>query len=487
MKKSRRKIKETDQKALEINLNKKIYGTFAEIGAGQEVARNFFKVGAAAGTIAKTMSAYDKVISDKIYGPEESGRYVCESRLYKMLDHEYNLLIERLDKTRPETNFFAFADTIQVINYKRTIDGDGWMGLRFQLDPDSTPNEMILHVKMLDTSYLLQQQAIGVLGVNMIYGAFNYYKDPEYLIQSLRDKLENRVVIDMIRIKGGDFKEIIRVGEVDIKKYDNRLLSLYLVKHGLTEVAMISSTGDSTHASEFLYKKSLMVVRGHYRPPTVVSDDVFKSGFKQFLADLKIQPDEAEMLPEITLGNLRKEGEIKDEDFLARAELLNALGHSVIISDCDNHQRLISYLSDFKIQNLGLVIGVRELLALITEEYERNKHGKLLVAFGKLFSENITVYGYPALNPETGEIMTASKLPVPEGIIFLYKYLLDSDNIVEIRDYNEKLLHIFPHELIKKIQTDDEGWEEFVPKPLGNIIKDQCLLDYPCEITDFEY
>lgn len=471
-----RKSLDTDQKALEINLEADIYGSFAEIGAGQEVARYFFKVGAAAGTIAKTMSAYDKVVSDDIYGESKGGRYVSESRLYDMLNHEYTLMSRRLEEASPQTNLFAFADTVRAKGYSDTGYTHGWLGLRFQLKKEEKPNDFILHVKMLDNSNLLQQQAIGILGVNMIYAAFHYYNDPETLIESLTDSLDNRVVIDMIRLTGPSFEDC-----------DNRLLSLYLVKHGLTEVAMITPDKGSIHASEFLYRKSLMVVRGHYRPPTVVSDDAFKSSFKQFLQELGIEEKDAQIMPEITLSNLRKEGKIRDEDFLARAELLNALGHHVIISDCDNHQRLIYYLSDMKIQNLALVIGVRELLHLITEEYENNKDGKLLSAFGELFMRHIKVYGYPALNPETNEVMTASKLPVPEGIYFLYKYLIDSNLIVEIKDYNEKLLHILPHELLTRIQADEEGWESFVPEPLGDIIKDQCLLDYPCEITDFEY
>lgn len=476
MKNIERKSLDTDQKALEINLETNIYGSFAEIGAGQEVARYFFKVGAAAGTIAKTMSAYDKVVSDDIYGESKDGRYVSESRLKDMLDHEYSLMTKRLEGTRPDTRLFAFADTVRAKGYSDTGYTHGWLGLRFQLEPDGEPNDFILHVKMLDNSSLLQQQAIGTLGVNMIYAAYHYYKAPEILIQSLCDSLNNRVVIDMIRLTGPSFKD-----------YDNRLLSLYLVKHGLTEVSLITPDKSSIHASEFLYRKSLMVVRGHYRPPTVVSDDAFKASKKQFIRELGIDENDTVIMPEITLTNLRKEGEIRDEDFLARAELLNALGHHVIISDCDNHQRLIYYLSDMKIQNLALVIGVRELLHLITEEYEQNKDGKLLSAFGELFMRNIRIYGYPALNPETNKIMTASKLPVPEGIHFLYKYLIDSKLIVEIEDFNEKLLHILPHELLKRIQADEEGWESFVPMPLSEIIKNQCLLDYPCEITDFEY
>ena len=229
---------ETEQKALEINLDDNIYGTFAEIGAGQEVARYFFQVGAAAGTIAKTISAYDKVYSDKIYGLETSGRYVCESRLYKMLDHEYDLMIERLENQRPNANFFVFADTIAAINYTKTIKGDGWLGLRFQLSPNGQPNDIVLHVKMLDNDNHLQQQAIGVLGVNLIYGCYKYHENPEMLIQSLMDGLHGRVAIDMLRLSGPNFEEV-----------DNRWLCLMLVKHGLSDVAMFGPDGRSVHLS----------------------------------------------------------------------------------------------------------------------------------------------------------------------------------------------------------------------------------------------
>jgi len=347
-----REIKKTEQKALEINLDNSIYGTFAEIGAGQEVARNFFQVGAAVGTIAKTMSAYDKTYSDAIYGAEESGRYVCESRLYRMLDHEYGLMEERLDKDLPESTFFAFADTVAAINYARTIKGQGWLGIRFQVTPDGKPNDLVIHVKMKDNNNRQQQIAIGTLGVNLIYGAFHYHKDPEMLIASLIDGIKDRVEVDFVRLTGPDFTEV-----------DNRLLSMYLVKHQLTEVAMFDKDGNSIHASEVMYKKGLMVVRGNFKPPTLVTEDVINTGFKQFVEDTCEHEDKCDSLimAEITVDYLKKQyGEISDKDFLDRADMLNALGQSVIISDCSNHQKLINYLSDYKIKHLGLVIGCRE-------------------------------------------------------------------------------------------------------------------------------
>lgn len=454
----------TEQKALEINLNNMIYGTFAEIGAGQEVARNFFQVGAAAGTIAKTMSAYDKDFSDAIYGEEPSNRYVCESRLYKMLDHEYGLLEQRLEDKCELSTFFAFADTVAAINYSRTIKGNGWLGVRFQSKPCGPGNELVLHVKMLDNDNRLQQEAIGVLGVNMIYACFYKLDNPEEYIQSLMDGLDGRVSIDFVRVKGDAFSMV-----------DNRLLNLYLVKHGFTDIAIIDQYKNSVHASEFLYKKDVMVVRGNFRPPTLVTDNVLDVSFQQFKQEEAVNPEKSIIMTEITMDYLRYDhGIIDDQDFLDRTELLCGLGHNVIISNCNNHQALINYLGDYKVKNLGLVIGVRELLDIINDKYHNNQDGRLLVAFGELFTKSIRVYGYPALDHEgDGHLITASNLDVPEGIKFLYKHLLDTKQIVEVEGYDESLLHIWPYQVYQDIINEVDGWEANVPARLVPIIKEK--------------
>lgn len=469
-------VLETEQKALEINLNEQIYGTFAEIGAGQEVARYFFQVGAAAGTIAKTMSAYDKVYSDKIYGPEASGRYVCESRLYKMLDHEYNLMMSRLQNDRPESNFFVFADTIAAINYSKTIKGNGWMGLRFQLQSDGDPNDLVLHVRMLDTSNQLQQQAIGTLGVNLIYAVYHYYEDPEVMLQSLMDSLEGRVKIDMISLSGPDFEHV-----------DNRLLSLMLVKLGLTDVAMFGPDGKNLHASEFLYKKNVMVVRGSFRPATLVNLDMLRTSFQQFRNEENVDPRRTQLLTEITLDNLRSKGELDEQDFLDRAVLLNELGQTVIISNCEEYHKLIRYLSDYRIQQLGIVMGIKEIQHVISEKYYQNTDGRLLAAFGELFTHNVKVYVYPLMQEGTGEMITAQNLPVPEEVKFLYRHLLDNRQIVDVEGYNPNILHIFSKEVLKMLQEGEAGWEEMVPSRVASLIKEKFLFGYPCERLEFEY
>jgi len=462
------KILDTDQKALEFNLNESLYGTFAEIGAGQEVARIFFKVGAAAGTIAKTMSAYDKIYSDEIYGVEPSGRYVCESRLYKMLDHEYGLLEERLKEHRPNSNFFVFADTVAAINYHKTIPGNGWLGVRFQLSPTSRPNDLVIHVKMLDRDNQQQQSAIGVLGVNLLYACHEYADDPDALVKSLIDGLHGRVVIDMIRLSGPDFTHV-----------DNRYLSLLLVQHGLTEVAIFGPDGQSMHGSEFLYRKALMVVRGNFRPPTLVSLDAIKSSFQQFKDEEDIDADRAYVMTELTLENLIINGEITQKDFLDRADLLNALGQTVIISNCSNHQKLINYLAEYKITKLGLVIGVPELLQIVNEKFYQNRDGRLLTAFGELFTQNIQIFAYPALQEGSNQLLTGSNLPVPEGIRFLYKYLIESEHIVEVKDFNQDLLHIFPQKVLEMIQAGEDGWQKMLPAKLADLVIQKQMFGYP--------
>ncbi|NJC27088.1 TonB-dependent receptor [Neolewinella antarctica] len=471
-----RQLLETDQKALEINLNPHIYGTFAEIGAGQEVARYFFQVGAAAGTIAKTMSAYDKVYSDQIYGVEPTGRYVCESRIHKMVDHEYNLMVERLRHDRPDSTFFVFADTVAAINYSRTIRGNGWLGLRFQLDPAAgTHNDLLLHVRMLDNDNQLQQQAIGILGVNMIYGAFNYHEDPETLVQSLLDGLKGRVAIDMIVLEGPEFP------------VDNRLLSLWLVKHGLTDITMFNPAGRSIHASEFLYRKAVMVVRGSFRPITLVNEDMIRAGYKQFREGEHIDPAKSFLLTELTLDNLQESTELNVRDYLHRARLLNAMGHTVIISNYHRYGDLIDYLNNYKVSPVGIVLGVNELLQLISEKFNHNQDGRLLASFGEIFTRNVKIYVYPAQQEGSADLMTAQNVPIPEGVKFLYKHLLDSGQIVDITDAHTANLSIYSRDVLHAIESGDEGWEKQVPEKVARLIKDENLFGFPAEKLSFEY
>lgn len=466
-----RRILETEQKALEINLDERIYGAFAEIGAGQEVARHFFQVGAAAGTIAKSMSAYDKTVSDEIYGTEDKGkgRYVCEPRLYRMLDHEYQLMEGRLREERPQQNFFAFADTVAAINFQKTIKGDGWLGLRFQLHPSAKPNDLVLHVRLLDNDNRLQQQAIGILGVNLIYACFRFNYDPETLLQSLMDNLRGRVKIDMVRLHGPDFQSV-----------DNRLLSLWVVKHGLSDVAIFGPDGNAQHAGEFLYKKSILIARGSYRPPTLVQQDMIRCAFEQFRAEPDVDAGNTFFLTEITLDNLRSDGAIDERDFLDRADILCALGQTVIVSSCLQHKKLIAYFADYKIQHIGLAMGARKLRNILQETFEANPDN-LLGAFGELFPRNVRFYIYPAIPTVpagTATALTTKTLPIPQAIHFLYDHLLENRNIVDIQGFNPAILGIYHKEVLKMIQSGTPGWEEMVPEQVARMVKEKGLFGY---------
>ncbi len=459
-----RQALETEQKALEINLDDSIYGTLAEIGAGQEVSRNFFKVGASSGTIAKTMSAYDKVVSDEIYGPEPSGRYVCESRLYKMLEHEWELIEGRLRSVRPETNFFVFANTVATMNYQRTIKGDGWLGIRFQTSPASEPNDLVLHIKLLDNDTQLQQQAVGKLGVNMVYAVFRYANDPETLLLSLMDGLKRRINIDMVRLNGPDYQG-----------FDNRLLSLWLVKHGMSEVAMFGPEKRNIHPSEFLYKKHVLVVRASFRPLTLLEEDMIEKGFEQFWHEPEVDGDKTFTLTEITLGNLNENGPLDEKDFLDRTELLCALGQTVIISSCEEYQQLIAYFSDYRVSHLGLVLRAHRLSEFLSEKYRQNASGSLLAAFGEVFAKGVKLYIYPSVMADNTTPMTTPNLPLPEGSKYLYQHLLDHRQIVDIEAYNPAVMNIFASDVLADIRSGKQGWEAMVPTNVAAVVKEKGL------------
>ncbi len=458
---------ETEQKALEINLDERVYGAFAEIGAGQEVARYFFQVGAAAGTIAKSMSAYDKTVSDEIYGAEAKGkgRYVCESRLYRMLDHEYGLMENRLREERPEQLFFAFSNTVSAINYQKTNKGDGWLGLRFQLDAQSPPNDMILHVRLLDNDNRLQQRAIGILGVNMIYACFRYANEPEMLLRSLLDKLRDRAQIDMVRLEGPDFQNL-----------DGRLLSLWTVKYGLTDIAIFGPDGRPVHAGEFLYKKSVLIARGSYRPPTLVQQDMIRCAHRQFSLEPGQDASSVFFLTEITLDNLEASGE---GDYLDRAEMLCALGQTVIVSNFAHHKKLIAYFSDYRVQRIGIAMGIRKLRNIVLDTYKNNP-GNLLSAFGEIFLKNVRFYIHPAI-PEAGEIsstdalMTSQNIAIPDEIHFLYHYLQKNENIVDIQHFKREVLDIYHKDVWRMIQEGTPGWDSKVPEAVAALIQEKGL------------
>src|SRR5271155_3121808 len=364
----------TNQKALKINLDPLFYGTFAEIGAGQEVARWFFKVGAAAGSISKSISAYDMAVSDAIYG--RSKRYVSRERLQGMLDHEHGLNLERLQPARRDsTAFFAFANTVAARNYLGTNECHGWMGVKFQAHPRDDDSQIIIHVRMLDRENDLQQDALGIVGVNLLYGAFFLHHRPEALVESLLDNLSTqRIEIDMIEFSGIEFRYV-----------DNRVMSLKLVQLGVSGAAMFGPSGEVLQPSEVLRKRPVLVERGSFRPVTKVNMDMIKSARERFAAEPEVDGDQVVELMEITTRNLLSEGKLDLHDFLARAELLAAAGKTVLISDYFEYYRLAGYLTRYTREPIAVTMGTSSLRDLFREEYYEELEGGILEAFGKLF------------------------------------------------------------------------------------------------------
>src|SRR5216110_442014 len=456
----------TDKKALQINLDVSKYGTFAEIGAGQEVARRFFRVGGGASTIAKTMSAYDMTFSDAIYGPTD--RYVSRVRLQTMLDHEYNLLVEQLDtKLGAEKAFFVFADTVAARSFKQHNESHGWLGVRFQAQPRGEPSQIIIHVRMLDESNVDQQEALGIIGVNLLFGAF-YHQQPEKLIASLQENLDpNRMQVDLIKFSGPAYANV-----------DNRLMSLQLVSQGLTDAVIFTADGEMVQAADILYKKSILVERGSFRPVTYATNDMLNGARTAFLKQSGSSDADLVVLMEMTLENLLAEGQLNHADFLARVDILGALGRTVIISKFGEYYRLASYLSRYTNRMIGLVMGVPSLLEIFDEKYYLNLEGGILEALGGMFKGSLKLYVYPMIDERSDKIITASQIEVAPNLKALFQFIMDNNFITEITDYHPEYLKIFPPDALAKLQTGDSGWEKMVPPEVTQIIKERCFFGY---------
>ncbi len=481
----------TNRKALTINLDDLRYGTFAEIGAGQEVSRLFFQAGGAAGTIAKTMSAYDMTFSDEIYG--KAPRYVSRERLVTMLDREFELLHERLAEKRGETTgFFAFADTVAAKSYRGNNECHGWMGISFQPEPQSPPSRIIMHVRMWDKDHILQQQALGIVGVNLIYGAFNYRNDPAKLVSSLTDNVGNeRIEVDMLKFEGSEFAEV-----------DNRLMSLLLVQFGLTNAVMFGPEHEVLQPSEVLRRKAILVERGSFRPVTHVNVDMLNCACAQFMQEPAVQGKEMVVLMEITMNNLLAAGDIDAEDFLSRVDLLSDIGLTVLISNYPEYYRLTSYFRRYTGEMIGVAMGIDNLLEVFNEKYYESLQGGILEAFGRLFRNAVKLYIYPMRRAayetyRTGEsgketppgagvpnafandvLVTARNLQVSHRLSNLYAHLMENHYIDCIVGYNPEILDIFSRDVLQRIQNHDDSWEKMVPDPVAAAIKRNGLFGY---------
>jgi hypothetical protein len=457
----------THQKALKINLDPLRYGTFAEIGAGQEVARWFFQVGAAAGSISKSISAYDMAVSDAIYG--RCKRYVSRERLQSMLDHEHGLNLERLRASRGDTTaFFAFGDTVAARNFQGTNECHGWMGVKFQAHPRDQDSQIIIHVRMLDHENSLQQEALGIVGVNLLYGAFFLHHKPELMVESLLDNLSiERIEIDMIEFSGIEFRHV-----------DNRVMSLKLVQLGLSGAAMFGPSGEVLQPAEVLRKRPILVERGSFRPVTKVNIDMIHSARTRFAAEPEVQGKPLIELMEITMRNLLAGGKLDLSDFLARADVLGAAGKTVLISDYFEYFRLAGYLARYSNEPIAVTMGVSSLRDLFKEEYYTGLEGGILEAFGKLFTKDLRIYVYPLRDPDNGRLETAESVQMSPALHNLYRHLVDRGRIKQLDNFDEKVLHIFSRDVLKRIKDRDASWEQMVPLEIAEMIKTRRFFGY---------
>lgn len=454
-------------KTLRINLNPDIYGTFSEIGAGQETARNFFRSGGASGTIAKAMSAYDKDFSDAIYGVEEDGRYVTQPRLKKMLTHEMKLMEERISReTHPDRLFFSYANTVATIDFSKRYKGHGWLGIRYQLDPEQKDyDEIVIHIRFKQNEARLQQETLGTVGTNLIYGAFYKYHKPRKLLKYLYDHIDKDTIeIDMVNFSGPNFKDV-----------DNRLMSLQLIRNDMTDAVMFGPDGNNLLPATLLYKKNILALRGSFRPVTKVNMDMFHKSHDIFIRDQAVDQERTIVIFEITLSNLKASGEIDERDFMDRAELLCALGHTVMISKFQEYYKLVEYFNNYTKEKIGLTMGINNLIDIFDEKYYRHLSGGILEAFGKLFFKELEVYLYPMKNTETGQIMTSNNVKVHPRMKELYKFFKYNGKVMDIIDYDPEIMHIFSRDVLKKIIDDEKGWEDMLPKGIAKIIKEKNL------------
>jgi len=462
------KAVDTHQKALQVNLDPSKYGTFVEIGAGQEVARWFFRVGGAAGTIAKTMSAYDMTVSDAIYGPCE--RYVSRQRLTAMLEREFGLLIERLGQKRgASTKFFVFADTVAAKSYSRKdMDAQGWLGVRFQTEPQGEPSQIIIHARLLDPENVQEQEALGIIGVNLVHAALYLHHDPAALLDALLDNLTaERVEVDMVKLTGPAFNGV-----------DNRVVALQLVQRGLTKAAMFLANGEVVQPADVLYKKSIMVERGSFRPVINTTLDMLECATSLFVQEPKVQGEEVTVLMEMTLKNLIDGDRIDHKDFLDRVDILGALGKNVLISNYGEYHRLAAYLFRHTKKMIGIVMGVPTLREIFEEKYYVDLEGGILESFGRLFKNDLKLYVYPLREAKTGALITAGNLRVAPNLRHLYAYLVENRLIESLRDFDERCLPIFSRDVLAKIRAGDPAWEAMVPPTVAQMIKERRLFNY---------
>ena len=452
----------TTNKALRLNLDEKKYGTIVEIGAGQEVARQFFLAGAAAGTIAKTMSAYDMKFSDAIYGVQEDRRYVSKARVKAMMTQEFDLVVDRVGDIRSSSSrYFSYAATVAAKSFNRNNECHAWCGVRVQMYPGAEPSTITIHVRMHDDNAEAQQQALGDLGVNLIYAAYYYFEDPKNIIDSLSDNIgKDRIEIDAIEFEGPYFDDI-----------DNRAINLHLIRAWKTRAIMFKPDGSVTVPADMLYKKNVLTIRGSFKPVTKLNVDMIEQGKKSFNLLEGVVDGNTVAIAEISLNDIYgNDAKVPEADIIARVQLLNAIGYNVMISDYTRYFSLRAYFRQYTKMQIGIVVGMANMRQIFDEDFYRGVEGGILEAFGKLFPDNTQVFVYPELDDD-GELSDFSKVRVPNHLRYLYMHLLESNFIAGIECSDKDLFKIYSREVLKQLMSGIGGWESSVPEAAVEEIK----------------
>tara|TARA_B100001113_G_C21044874_1_gene594054 strand:+ start:10 stop:1167 length:1158 start_codon:yes stop_codon:yes gene_type:complete len=384
-----------------------------------------------------------------------------------MLKHEIKLLESRVPrKKNPEKMFFSFANTVATIDFAKKYKGHGWMGIKFQTDSSQKYSEIQMHIRFHLNDAKSQQEVLGIMGVNLIYGAYYKHNKPRSLIKYLYDHIDPKSIeIDTINFSGPLFKKV-----------DNRLLSLDLIKNNMTQAVMFGPDGKNILPAAELYKKNILTIRGSFRPVTKVNEDMYEKSLSLILKKRGFNKKNTSSIFEITLSNLVSDGQVNEQDFLDRAKLLCSMGKTVMITNFQEYYKLSEYFNKYTDKKIVLTMGVDNLIQVFEENYYSDLKGGILEAFGNLFSKNVTVLLYPM--KKNGKLINSNNLQVDIKMKNLYKFFKDSEKILDIKDYNKKLLKIFSWKVLEKIKNGDDDWENDIPINVSKLIKKKKLFGY---------
>ena len=443
----------TQEKAFRINMDKRIYGTFAEIGAGQETANWFFRSSGAAGTVAKTISAYDMTVSDTLYGPVR--RYVSQERLEQMMDYEYTQLINRLGEKRgAETCFFSFCNTVKCKGYRDNGPWSAWIGVRFQLRPEAPPSDFVMHVRLLVPDHDIQMRVLGILGVNLLHAIYYNREHMDEFVNSVSENLDRSMYeIDFMRFSGNGFS-----------MFDNRLLALELVRNGISEATLFCPDGSVIPPADFLYKRPIVLMRGSFLPICNIHMEMMDSVRVKFTESLTpAQQEKVVDICEISLSNLLRGNDVDLLDFIDRVDALAALGKTVMVTNITHFHRISTLLNQYTNEPVAIALSIGLLNELFKEKWA-DIPGGILASIGLCFVNKTKFYVTPWINRKTGEYVTAGTYIAPEKYQYLYKHLLDNGDIISVPYFNQKLLFRTPRDIVRLINDGDDSWKEYVPE-----------------------